>query len=123
MLFRFGAAAQDGYGDFTLPNGYNVNYSKDISRNILIKVIDIIHNKPPNWNKIENISISYEGLGFYTSFYQDYSFNDEFSDISAIRPVIDVSTSYIYYIWDTSTVNDISRLQYKIDLSALDPRF
>ena len=120
--FDFNAAAQDGYGAFTLPENYgDVNYSKDISRNILIKVIDIIHNKPPNWNKIENISISYEGLGFYTSFYHDYSFNDEFSDISAIRPVIDVSTSYIYYIWDTSTVNDISRLQYKIDLSALDP--
>ena len=47
--FDFSAAAQDGYGAFTLPDGYDVNYSTDISRNILIKVIDIIHNKPPNW--------------------------------------------------------------------------
>ena len=120
--FDFSAAYQDGYGDFTLPANYSdVKYSKDISRNILIKVIDVIHNKPPNWSKIENISISYEGFGFDASFYKDYSFNDEFSDISAIRPVTDVSSSYIYYIWDTSTVDDLSRLQYRIDLSALDP--
>ena len=119
--FDFGAAAQDGYDAYTLPTGYGVNYSKDVSRNILIKVIDIIHNKPPNWSKIENISISYEGSGFDAGFYKDYSFNDEFSDISAIRPVTDVSSSYIYYIWDTSTVDDLSRLQYRIDLSALDP--
>lgn len=120
--FDFSAAYQDGYGDFTLPANYSdVKYSKDISRNILIKVIDIIHNKPPIWTKIENISISYEGFGFDASFYKDYSFNDEFSDISAIRPVTDVSSSYLYYIWDTSTVDDLSRLQYRIDLSALDP--
>jgi len=120
--FDFSAAAQDGYGAFTLPENYgDVKYSTDVSRNILIKVIDIIHNKPPIWNKIENISISYEGFGFDASFYQDYSFNDEFSDISALRPVTDVSSSYLYYIWDTSTVNDISSLQYRIDLSALDP--
>lgn len=121
--FDFSAAAQDGYGAFTLPANYgDVKYSTDVSRNILIKVIDIIHNKPPIWNKIENISISYEGLAnFDASFYKDYSFNDEFSDISAIRPVTDVSSSYIYYIWDTSTVDDLSRLQYRIDLSALDP--
>tara|TARA_Y100000996_G_scaffold408520_1_gene387707 strand:- start:3006 stop:7082 length:4077 start_codon:yes stop_codon:yes gene_type:complete len=120
--FDFGAAAQDGYGDITLSTDYgNVSYSTDISRNIFIKVIDIIHNKPPKWSKIENISISSEGLGFDASFYKDYSFNDEFSDISAIRPVTHVSSSYIYYIWDTSTVYDISRLQYRIDLSALDP--
>ena len=118
--FDFSAAYYDGYRGYTIPPGYNVNYSKDISRNILIKVIDIIHNKPPNWSKIGNISISYEGT-FDAIFYQDYSFNNEFSDISAIRPVTDVSTSYTYYIWDTSTVSDISRLQYKIDLSALDP--
>ena len=118
--FDFSAAYYDGYRGYTIPPGYNVNYSKDISRNILIKVIDIIHNKPPNWSKIGNISISYEGT-FDAIFYQDYSFNNEFSDISAIRPVTDVSTSYTYYIWDTSTVSDISRLQYKIDLSGLDP--
>ena len=118
--FDFSAAYYDGYRGYTIPPGYNVNYSKDISRNILIKVIDIIHNKPPNWSKIENISISYEG-SFDANFYQDYSFNNEFSDISAIRPLTDVSTSYTYYIWDTSTVSDISRLQYKIDLSGLDP--
>ena len=122
--FDFSAAYQDGYRGYTIPADYgNVIYSKDISRNILIKVIDIIHNKPPNWSKIGNISISYEELGdFDASFYQDYSFNDEFSDISAERTAIntDISSSYPYYIWDTSTVDDISRLQYKIDLSALD---
>lgn len=122
--FDFSAAKQDGYGDVTIPLNYDtVSYSKDVSRNIVLNVVDIITNKPPNWQKIQNISISYEEYsGWDASFYSDYSFNNEFDDISATRPITeDVSSSYIYYIWDTSTVYDISSLQYRIDLSALDP--
>ena len=123
--FDFSAAKQDGYRDVTIPPNYDtVSYSKDVSRNIVLSVVDIITNKPPYWQKIQNISISYEGYsGWDASFYSDYSFNNEFDDISARRPIIleYVSSSYVYYIWDTSTVNDISSLQYRIDLSALDP--
>ena len=126
--FDFYAANQDGYGEVPIPSDYVVTYSKDASRNILLRVVDVIHNKPPEWRKIQNISISYEGLATWDiSFYSDYSFNYDFDDISASRTTMvantEITKSFIYYIWDTSTslTSDISSLQYKIDLSALDP--
>ena len=126
--FDFSAAKQDGYGEATIPSDYDVSYSKDASRNILLRVVDVIQNKPPEWRRIQNISISYEGLTQWdASFYSDYSFNYDFDDISASRATMlanpDISKSFIYYIWDTSTslASDIASLQYKIDLSALDP--
>lgn len=127
--FDFNAAKQDGYGEATIPSDYeDVRYSKDASRNILLRVVDVIQNKPPEWERIQNISIKYDEIGTWdASFYSDYSFNYDFDDISASRTTIennpDISKSFIYYIWDTSTslATDLKPLQYKIDLSALDP--
>ena len=127
--FDFSAANQDilpGNTSFEIPGDYandSVYYSKDVSRTVVLRICDIVTNQPPIWKEISEIGISYEGSpGFDFSFYTDFSFNNQFYDISATRQILyEVSSSYIYYIWDTSTIDDFSRLQYRIDLSALDP--
>ena len=120
--FDYLSAKQDGYDNINVPTSYIHTYSKDVSRNIVIRIVGIINNNPPEWSKITNISISHDEINDWDyNFYNDFSFNNEFYDISASRTQTDVSTSYIYYIWDSSSVLDVSRLQYKIDLSAIDP--
>lgn len=131
--FDFSAANQDilpGNTSFEIPGQYAndpVSYSTDVSRTIVLNICDIVTNQPPNWKEISEIGISYEGsTDFDISFYTDFSFNNQFYDISASREHLyqtssSYETSYIYYIWDTSTITDFSRLQYRIDLSALDP--
>tara|TARA_B110000483_G_scaffold243658_1_gene334952 strand:- start:51 stop:4019 length:3969 start_codon:yes stop_codon:yes gene_type:complete len=126
--FDFSAANQDIVPpdtSFQIPSRYAndpVYYSTDVSRTIVLRICGIVTNQPPNWKEISEIGISYEGsTDFDISFYKDFSFNNQFYDISKTRPLDDFSSSYIYYIWDTSTIDDFSRLQYRIDLSALDP--
>ena len=122
--FDFSAAdieASDvGYNSYTDPG--SVSYIRDISRNIVINVCDIIINKAPIFTDIDVYGISY-GEGWKTDFYNDNSFDSSFynfDDINTTNSSLN-DPSFTYYIWDTSSIYDNSVLQYRFDFSGLDP--
>ena len=98
-------------------------YSSDISRNIVLNANKILYNKPPEFTILNFYGISYDG-NWNEDYYNDNSFGSEFIDFSNIDAnKIDSSTdpSFIYYIWDTSSIASNISLQYRIDFSAIDP--
>ena len=111
-------AAHYGYA----PDTY-YEYSSDISRNIVLNANKILHNKPSEFTDWSFYGISYDG-NWVEDYYNDNSFGSEFTEFSAIdKNKIDSSTdpSFIYYIWDTSSITSDISLQYRIDFSAIDP--
>lgn len=111
-------AAHYGYN-----NQNDDEYSTDISRNIVLNANKILHNKPPEFTDLSFYGISYDG-NWVEDYYNDNSFGDEFIDFSNINEnKIDSTTdpSFIYYIWDTSSIDSDISLQYRIDFSATDP--
>ena len=102
-----------------------VSYTKDVSRNIILRAKDIIRNTPPVFTDISFYGISYEGgqAGWDTQFYNDNSFDYSFGNFNDICfNKIDKTTdpSFTYYIWDTSSIRDNSALEYRLDFSAID---
>lgn len=102
-----------------------VSYTKDVSRNIILRVKDIIRNTPPVFTDLSFYGISYEGgeAGWDTQFYNDNSFDYSFGTFTDICfNKIDKTTdpSFTYYIWDTSSIRDNSALEYRFDFSAID---
>lgn len=103
-----------------------VNYTKDVSRNVVLSIKDIIRNTPPVFTDLSLYGISYEGgqAGWDTQFYNDNSFDYSFGTFTDICfNKIDKTTdpSFTYYIWDTSSIRDNSALEYRFDFSAIDP--
>jgi len=102
-----------------------VSYTKDVSRNIILRAKDIIRNTPPVFTDLSFYGISYEGgqAGWDTQFYNDNSFDYSFGNFNDICfNKIDKNTdpSFTYYIWDTSSIRDNSALEYRFDFSAID---
>ena len=109
-------------GDVGYTTTNSVTYKKDISRNIVLNVCDIIINKAPIFNDFKVYGISY-GEGWKTDFYNDNSFDSSFynfDDINTTNSSLN-DPSFTYYIWDTSSIYDKSLLQYRFDFSGLDP--
>ena len=109
-------------GDVGYTTTNSVTYKKDISRNIVLNVCDIIINKVPIFNDFNVYGISY-GEGWKTDFYNDNSFDSSFynfDDINTTNSSLN-DPSFTYYIWDTSSIYDKSLLQYRFDFSGLDP--
>ena len=108
---------------YQIDNTYR--YTKDVSRNIILRIKDIIRNTPPVFTDISFYGISYEGgqAGWDTQFYNDNSFDYSFGTFTDICfNKIDKTTdpSFTYYIWDTSSIRDNSALEYRLDFSAID---
>jgi hypothetical protein len=102
-----------------------VSYTKDVSRNIILRAKDIIRNTPPVFTDLSFYGISYEGgqAGWDKQFYNDNSFDYSFGTFTDICfNKIDKTTdpSFTYYIWDTSSIRDNSALEYRLDFSAID---
>ena len=111
--FDFDAAGIDP-AEYGYTSAGNPNYNKDISRNIVLKVYDSIINRAPEFTYFEFYGISY-GDGWKPNYHNDNSFNSGVlkSEINKEN----ANFSYIYYIWDTSSILDNSSLQYRIDFS------
>ena len=119
--FDFNAAGINA-SEYGYTSDNNTNYNKDISRNIVLKVNGSIKNKAPHFTYFNFYGISY-GDGWKTNFYNDNSFDSSFynfTDSNNTNSSLN-DPSFIYYIWDTSSIYDNSSLQYRIDLSGLDP--
>jgi hypothetical protein len=122
--FHFDAAgitaSQYGYTGYTGDD--KTDYNKDISRNIVLKVYDSIINEAPKFTYLEFYGISY-GHDWKTEFYNDNSFDSSFYNFNVSNNTNSSlnDPSFTYYIWDTSSIYDNYPLQYRIDLSGLDP--
>jgi len=124
-IFDFSSASGGKYdaAHYGYAPGTYYKYSSDISRNIVLNANKILHNKPPEFTELSFYGISYDG-NWVEDYYNDNSFGREFTKFSEfIANKIDSSTdpSFIYYIWDTSSITSDISLQYRIDFSANDP--